>query len=315
MMKIRWNSLSIVLFMGLLTVPPAVADSPDKESLSPAMQNLNRGMHLALRDAVARERTQLGPLILFEDGQMKLYRGDEEVAGFPVAAPLQYHQLKVLGHAAFGTVIQLQSTDLEGKDLESWRENTQAGLAAARAELPTWGLPKELQKSQEELIALILNLLGETPGVRPTEARLKVYTGNLLPLMQQGFTHAAQIHLDVIHAQGKKLYALLTPKERETVRGYFFGGRGAREGNLALQYISWLVGENTGKESERIVFSEGITDRKVALNALAKFSAERKLAALVMRDPSGLHRDVLSTATRKILDTFPPVSEAFDSKE
>ena len=42
---------------------------------------------------------------------------------------------------------------------------------------------------------------------------------------------------------------------------------------------------------------------------LAKFSIERKLAELVFKDPSGLHQDVLSKATRDYLSTFPNVEE------
>ena len=131
-------------------------------------------------------------------------------------------------------------------------------------------------------------------------------------MMQQAFTYSARAHIDLIHAQARKLYALLSPTERTEVRGYFYGGRGARAGNLALQYVSWLVGENSGEESERIIFSEGIYEHDEALDALAKYSAERKLAQLVMGDPSGLHRDVLSEATRKYLDSFPHPSKVFD---
>ena len=82
-------------------------------------------------------------------------------------------------------------------------------------------------------------------------------------------------------------------------------------GNLALQYVSWLVGERTGAESERVVFTEGVRDRDRAMMELAKFGIERELADLVFGDPAGLHRDVLSEATRAYLATFPHAHEAF----
>ena len=50
------------------------------QTLSPALQQLNASMHLALGQAVTLERRALGPLIMFEAGEIKLYRGDQEVA-------------------------------------------------------------------------------------------------------------------------------------------------------------------------------------------------------------------------------------------
>ena len=144
----------------------------------------------------------------------------------------------------------------------------------------------------------------------PTREDVEKYTQTILPLLEMGTVQRSGPHRCDSSASGEALHPV-TPEERKTVRGYFYGGRGAREGNLALQYISWLVGENTGKESERIVFSEGITERIEAWDALAKFSVERKLSRLVLGDPAGLHRDVLSAATREYLLTFLPVQEVF----
>ena len=279
--------------------------------LSPAMKNLNRSMHSALRGAVQAERRKLGPLIVFEEGQMKFFRGDEEVAGYPVAPPLQYHRLKVLGHAAFAVVIQLHRSDMADPERLDWLQSTATHLAAVEEELPRYGFPAELETAQKKLIQRTQALIQAAQSGVPTHVDLKSYTTEIMPLLEAGFVYSARAHIDIIHAQAKKLFAQMTPAERKQVRGYFYGGRGAREGNLALQYVSWFVGENTGKESERIVFSEGMTERGEAWNALAKFSAERKLAELVMGDPAGLHRDVLSAATREYLKTFPPVEEAF----
>ena len=92
------------------------------------------------------------------------------------------------------------------------------------------------------------------------------------------------------------------------------GGRGARVDNLAMQYVSWLIGERTGRESGRLIFSEGVRSKDKALALLAQYSVERELAELVFDDPNGLHRDVLGEATRAYLSTFPDAAELF-SKE
>lgn len=313
----------IVLCFSLLWSVPALAEKPAAKNeseayaapqLSPALQSLNGRMHAALREVVMVQRQQLGPLIMFEEGQIKLYRGDEEVAGFSIIPPLAYDQLKIIGHAAFSVVIQAHRTDLSPEEKKAWFVDFKQDLSQVRTELPSFELPKALMKSQRKLIDSTLEFTEQIQRQNaPSEvgAEIRAYTERILPLLQEGFTHSAHLHVDLIHRQGEKIYALLTPEERAYVRGYFYGGRGARVGNLALQYVSWLLGERTGEESERVIFTEGVLDRDRAMLELAKFRIERELADLVFGDPAGLHRDVLSEATRAYLATFPDVIDAF----
>ena len=76
------------LVLSLLCIGPASAEAPTE--LSPTLKSLNGRMHQALREVVTAERQQLGPLIMFEDGKIKLYRGDREVAGHTIVPPLAY---------------------------------------------------------------------------------------------------------------------------------------------------------------------------------------------------------------------------------
>ena len=300
----------LTIALSLLRIGSVSAETPTE--LSPALRSLNGRMHQALRDVVTAERQQLGPLIMFEDGEIKLYRGDQEVAGYTIVPPLAYDQLKIIGHATFAVVIQVHRSDLSFGDRKAWLEGFVSELQTVRTELESFELPEELEKSQRALIGHTLELAKTAQHQEDIrEAELRAFAQQVLPLLQDGFTHSARLHVDLIHQQAEKLYALLTPEERVQLRGYFHGGRGAREGNLALQYVSWLVGERTGAESERVVFTEGVLDRDRAMVELAKFGVERQLAGLVFGDPAGLHRDVLSEATRAYLATFPDVEDEF----
>ena len=102
------------------------------------------------RGSCCRTR-QPGALIVFEDGQIKFFRGDEEVAGFPIAPPVQYQRLKVLGHAAFGVVIQVYRSDLLPDERRAWLKETDAHLLAVQGELPV-GFPADLESAQSQLI-------------------------------------------------------------------------------------------------------------------------------------------------------------------
>ena len=311
----------IVVCVSLLFPASAVAQNDtsnvekqeySESGLSPAFQRLNGRMHAALREVVQIERNQLGPLIMFEDGKMKLYRGDQEVAGFSIIPPVTYDQLKIIGHAAFSVVIQAQRTDLSLDQKRIWVDDFEQELRQVRVEVSAFDWPRPLMKSQRQLIDQTLQFSEKVKQEQLVETDIRAFTAQILPLLQDGFAHSARLHVDLIHRQGEKIYALLTPEERMQVRGYFHGGRGARVGNLALQYVSWFVGERTGEESERVIFTEGVLERERAMVELAKFGIERELAEMVFGDPAGLHRDVLSGATRTYLDTFPDVGDVFD---
>ena len=105
------NHLRAPLITEARPTPPAPAEQasapPKQGELSPTLKALNGMMHSAIREAVSDERASLGPLIMFEDGKMKLFRDDVELIALPATPPLVYHQLKVIGHSLFVTVIQL----------------------------------------------------------------------------------------------------------------------------------------------------------------------------------------------------------------
>jgi hypothetical protein len=287
-----------------------MSEKESERSLSGALNNINDLMHSALREIVSEERKCLGPLIMFEDGKIKFYRGDQEVQGYDIVPPIMYDQLKVIGHAAFLVVIQSLRHELSKDERMAWSERFIGEVEKVRQEITSYDLPSDLLGLQINLIDKILDIgakVGQYGNVDETELRL--YTKEITPLLDAAFTHSAKLHIDLIHCQAMKLYGIMTAEERKHFRGYFHGGRGARDGNLALQYLSWLVGERTGQESERIIFTENILERQEAMMYLAKFSIERKLAKFVFNDPSGLHQDVLSKATRDYLSTFPNVED------
>ena len=277
-------------------------------SLSPVMKQINGQMHHAIQGAIKHARQDLGPLIIFEAGQIKLLRKNKEVAAFSISPPLIYQQLKVLGHMAFATVIQLNRTDLQQKELVEWSKSFQADILLLRIEVPKMGLSKELEKSQDLLIQSTLTLLKKVGTTPITKAMLQQYSVEIMPYLQAGIKKSTRAQVDLLHTQTQKIYALLTQEERSKVRAHLYGGRGARVGNINIQYLSWLFGEGTGKESGRIVFSENIADHDRALDYFARYTTERMLADLIFKDPTQLDRDLLSEQTRLYLSTFGDAS-------
>ena len=321
----RYLSLSLItVFFALLTTqqgwtePPQAKSKPTSPSkgsapqLSDGLKAMNRIMHQALGEVVQKETSRFGPMIIAEAQALKLYRNEKLVATYPIPSPLIYHQLKVYGHMALGAVIMLQRTDWPSQERLSWLAQFEEAVGGLKRELPTLNFDQETAKTQEALVELTLALIKQARATPQLDQRvLREYSKQSLPMLKRGFEVSARAQIDVIHAQGMALYAQLTEEERKTVRAYTYGGRGARVGNLTLQYLSWLIGEHRGVESERMIFSEGVTNPKAARIALAKYLTELRLADIFFSDPHALHRDVLIEATRDYLSTFPKVEDAF----
>ena len=193
----------LTIALSLLRIGSVSAETPTE--LSPALRSLNGRMHQALRDVVTAERQQLGPLIMFEDGEIKLYRGDQEVAGYTIVPPLAYDQLKIIGHATFAVVIQVHRSDLSFGDRKSWLEGFVSELQTVRTELESFELPEELEESQRALIGHTLELAKTAQHQEDIrEAELRAFAQQVLPLLQDGFTHSARLHADLIHQQAEK---------------------------------------------------------------------------------------------------------------
>jgi hypothetical protein len=296
------------LALHLAPHPQALA-APD---LPPALARINTQMRATLQEAIDEERRALGAVILYEGGALKLLRDGQEVAAFPAAPPPLYHQLKAVSHLAFTLTIELRREGREEGARRGWITHMTANTLAAREELGALNLPAPLSAHALALIdesLTLLTLAEASPHAAPPREALSAYITKARPHLDAAIYASAQAHLDALEPAGRALYALLTPQERESARAYLYGGRGARVDNLVLQYLSWLLGEGTGRESGRVVFSEGIFERAPALDALARYGAERALAEEVFGDPERLHRDVLGDATRALLKGLPPARE------
>jgi len=266
-------------------------------------------MRDALKEAISDERRALGAVIIYEGEALRLLRDGEEVAAFPAAPPPRYHQLKALSHLAFAAAIELRRGGRAEGARRAWLARVGADGRAAREETRALDLPPPLAAHALALIdetLALLALAAAAPGGAPPAGALDAYVARVRPHLDAAIAAAARDHLDALAPAGRALYALLTPAERLTARAHLYGGRGARVDSLVLQYLSWLLGEGTGRESARVVFSEGVFERAPALDALARYGAERALAEVVFGDPDRLHRDVLGDAARALLGALPP---------
>lgn len=311
---LRTLSILCILSLGLNSAfaekPKVISKSNNKE-LSSTLKRLNRSMHIALKGATTHQRKNLGPLIIFEAGKMKLLRANQEVAAFTVIPPLAYHQLKVFGHIAFVAVIQLQRSDLSQDQQVAWIKMMRKDVELAKVELQTMSFSKEIIDSQSALLDHTLKLFTQAEQAPLSTKDLERYSETVVPLMQPALDKSAQLHLEVIHTQTKRLYGLLKAEERPLVRIHLYGGRGARRDNIVIQYFSWLFGARTGTESPRIVFSENISDHDKALDMFAKYKTEQQLAELIFKDPARLDRDLLGDVVRNQISQYPDSSIEF----
>ena len=170
--------------------------APKPDSISPALNGINERMHMALREVVLLQRKKLGPLIMFEDGKIKFYRGDEEVESYSIIPPLAYDQVKIVGHAAFLIVIQMQRTDLTSNELFTWCDGFIDELVHVRKEIPSFDLPQALRDLQIQLVNQILDFTQKTrQQENKSETNLRAFSKEIMPMLRAGFMHCAKIHL------------------------------------------------------------------------------------------------------------------------
>ena len=106
---------------------------------------------------------------------MRLYKGDQKMAGFPMSPPLVYHKLKVLGHAVFATMIQVSQSNVLTDQSKNWLQSVRVDLKAAHEELKMTNLPTSLLNSQKQLIDLTSGFIKAAVEKNPTKAQINTY--------------------------------------------------------------------------------------------------------------------------------------------
>ena len=279
---------------GILGASPAEVQDP--------LMKLNVAFRATYAEAKAESLSRSGTVLMVAGDQLLLYRNNVKVAEAPIR-PALYHRLKAVAHVPLALHLLLGARDPGTRERAA---DLRALAAAARADLKQWAAPPVLDR-QERILDASLQLLDDRlgpGGLAP--GRLDAFARAMAPLVLANAETAAALELEALHGAVSRFRGAMAPGDWDTLRVVVIGSHMAREGEVAMQYFSRLLGE-PGEEGARIVFGEGLWQPRDAMDLLATHRVDLGVGAAFFGEPMRMHRDILGDGARRWLDgRLPP---------
>ena len=275
---------------------------------------INIGFHETYARFVDQVLAQLGDsipvVVLTGDDAMLLWDGGEEREQ---VIPARYHELKALGHLAFGVQLTLMAngsgrlTELTANELHEKRAQIREAQAAVNAS-PACASPPKMKAPAELLCrarTLVDRVLAE--GVIDFE-RLEEHIRALASHALETAQLAVRIELEQLHAVLARWRNDLGEGRWAGLYVVICGAHQPRYREAACQYFGRLLHEPEGSAAERedrLVYGEGLCDVDAALDLLARHIVDQRASKLLFGDRRRLQEDLLadvaSTEVRKLL--------------
>ena len=301
-----------------LSNPYTQRELAEARSLPPPNEpfaSINLTFHETYTRLVEQVLAQLGDrvpvLVLIGDDATLLCNSREQREQF---IPGRYHELKALGHLAFGVQLTLMAngngrlSKLTTNELHEKREQIRERHAIINATpisascSPTMKPPVELLCRARALVDRVLE-----EGVVDFD-RLQEHIRALASHALETAELAVCIELEQLHALLTRWRNDLGEKRWAGMYVVICGAHQPRYREAACQYFGRLLhqAESSAAEGEdRLVYAEGLCDRQAALDLLARHIVDQRASNLLFGDRRRLQEDLLAdaanTEVRKLL--------------
>lgn len=226
----------------------------------------------------------------------------------------RYHELKALGHLAFGVQLTLMAngsgpvTELTAKELNEKRTQIWEAHAAVNA----WSdcaSSSSMTKAPDDLLCrarmLVDRVLAEgVVDFKRLEQHIRALASHALDTAQL----AVCIELDQLHTLLGRWRNDLGERRWAGLYVVICGAHQPRYREAACQYFGRLLHEANGSGAERedrLVYAEGLCDVDAALDLLARHIVDQRASHLLFGDRRRLQEDLLADAAnaevRKLL--------------
>jgi len=262
-----------------------------------------------VEDALAQLGERLPVLVMIGDDLTLLCDGKmqpEEVI------PAPYHELKALGHIAFGVQLTLIAngsgplTDVTSSELREKRAQILDARAAADELSKTVAsqLPADLLR---HVLALVDRAL--TDGVVDLK-RLHHDIRTLASLALEMGRLAVRIELERLHALVGRWRKHLGEERWADLYVVICANHQPRYREAASQYFARLLHEPEGfaaEREERLLYGEGLNEVDAALDLLARHIVDQRASRLLFGDRRHLQKDLLAdVAMAQLKELFAP---------
>lgn len=258
-------------------------------------------------DALAQLGERLPVLVMIGDDLTLLCDGKvqrEEMI------PASYHELKALGHIAFGVQLTLIAngsgplTDVTANELRAKRAQILEARAAVDAlskpvasQLPADLLRHALALADRPLADGIVDLKRLHHDIRAL-ASLALEMGRL----------AVRIELERLHALVGRWRKHLGEERWADLYVVICGNHQPRYREAASQYFARLLHEPEGfaaEREERLLYGEGLNEVDAALDLLARHIVDQRASRILFGDRRHLQKDLLAdVATAQMKELF-----------
>jgi hypothetical protein len=296
-----------------LAAAPLLGQVP---SVPAAVQDPLEQLNAAFREAYAKAKkeslTRGGPVLTVSGDELVLYRNNVKRAG-EVIRPVGYHRLKAVAHVALALHLVLGEQGGQTRDGAAGLRTIRALALAARDDLKHWASPSDLPR-QERILDGCLQLLDDQlkPGGL-AHGRLAAFGAAMGPLVLANADAAAALELEALHRAVARFRKGMDAGDWDALRVVIIGSHMAREGEVATQYFTRLLGEPG--EGERIIFAESLWQPRDALDLLATHRVDLGAGAAFFGEPMRMHRDILADGARKWLDARLPLGPVTEKSQ
>lgn len=276
---------------------------------------INLAFHQTYTRLVEQVLTQLGnsmPVIaMIGDDATLLCDGGEQREQ---VIPSHYHELKTLGHLAFGAQLTLMAngsgrlTELTASELHEKRAQIQEIQTIISAS-SSGGSCSLKMKAPEELLCRARTLIDRVLAEGAVDfERIKEHIHALAAHALETAQLAVCIELEQLHAVLARWRNDLGEKRWAGMYVVICGAHQPRYREAVCQYFGRLLHQPEGTAAERedrLVYAEGLCDVDAALDLLARHIIDQRASSLLFGDRRRLQEDLLadaaSTEVRKLL--------------
>ena len=279
---------------------------------------INFSFHETYTRLVEQVLAQLGNnvpvVILIGDDATLLCDGREQCEQF---IPARYHELKTLGHLAFGVQLTLMAngsgrlTDVTVSELRGQRAQVrelQAIINASQSSAsrsPTMKAPDELLCQTRALVDGVLE--GGVVDFDRLQKHLRALASPALETAQL----AVCMELEQLHTLLERWHNDLGERRWAGMYVVICGAHQPRYREAACQYFGRLLRQPEGPAAERedrLVYAEGLCDVDSALDLLARHIVDQRASSLLFGDRRRLQQDLLAdAASKEVRKLFPTI--------
>lgn len=263
------------------------------------LTDVNDAFRAAYKSARQDALASAGPVIVVSGDDLVLVRDGKRTSARVV--PPVYHDLKAFSHIPLAAYLLTRPglTDDRRAELTMFANKVEATRGL-------WDRPAftdEQRRRQQTIVDDTLRYLKDADkAISPADRT--AFARKLAPLVLANSADAAKAQIDGMHKQVTAWRTDLPPEAWKKLRVVVCGSQMPRQGNLAVQYFAWLLGEPG--EGPRIVYAEGIFDEPKALNLLGTHQLDTDVGAAFFNDPRRMHRDLLADAAKEVLKGMKP---------